>query len=69
MQQSTLFELPPSVYQLEKELQETKQELSNVRKGLFKRWAQLEEEIHMLRASVCELRGVKAPTVGFEDWK
>lgn len=60
MRQATLFDnIPPSVSQLERELTAVRQELSNVRKGLFKRWADLENEVQLLRALVRDFNNNK----------
>jgi len=57
--QLTLFESPPvSQEEIKICIDSTKKELSNVRRGLFRRYGELEEEISQLKRELAEIRDI-----------
>lgn len=54
--QLPLFEeLPPSNYDLERELDKTKEQVNKVRRGLFRRYDELSKEVEDLRKEYKDL--------------
>jgi len=57
--QLTLFESPPlSQQEFENYVRDTRSELTNVRRGLFRRYGELEEQISALKQEIAALRDI-----------
>ena len=50
-------EHPLSPAQLEMEVKETKEQINNLRRGLFRRYAEMEEELLAIREEIRAMRG------------